>query len=421
MKFEVYSSAALALAEKLEKTGSPLLKAYADALRQDVAISRDIYSEEARRVFAEQSLKLLPEARRTAREFWGLVEVLEQRYVETIGEVWSLFQKALIVDVDCYLRALEVNNVEELIGFAIECHDKLLPLSSRLKRGVEWLKMDYMNEVKRGYIVSGDKVYLPVDVFNELEKLMKGYVAVKRRAVVLSRVAVMEPPPVNSEFESSLLGAWKAYERLIRLQIGVLIRYPEGVDIASQYLECAVEFLRYMSILAKTIRSQEKKIARLEACMREGSCSGDGAGELALRREFLELLRFILMGKNGDSWKKYRNATIAALELVPIALVYGWAPTFYFSFLDRVSNALLDSMHVVATYVCMRAKELLGEQARELWSGICFGEFVVTMEKIVHEKGPIRSILSIREKYNKKLLEEGASTLEKQLIEKEIL
>jgi len=85
MKFEVYSSAALALAEKLEKTGSPLLKAYADALRQDVAISRDIYSEEARRVFAEQSLKLLPEARRTAREFWGLVEVLEQRYVETIG------------------------------------------------------------------------------------------------------------------------------------------------------------------------------------------------------------------------------------------------------------------------------------------------------------------------------------------------
>jgi hypothetical protein len=68
---------------------------------------------EARRVFAEQSLKLLPEARRTAREFWGLVEVLEQRYVETIGKVWSLFQKALIVDVDCYLRALEVNNVEK--------------------------------------------------------------------------------------------------------------------------------------------------------------------------------------------------------------------------------------------------------------------------------------------------------------------
>jgi len=325
------------------------------------------------------------------------------------------------VDVDCYLRALEVNNVEELIGLAIECHDKLLPLSSRLKRGVEWLKMGYMNEVKRGYIVSGDKMYLPVDVFNELEKLMKGYVAVKRRAVVLSRVAGMEPPPVNSEFESSLLGAWKAYERLIRLQIGVLNRYPEGVDIASQYLECAVEFLRYMSILAKTIRSQEKKIARLEACMREGSCSGDGARELALRRKFLELLRFILMGKNGDSWKKYRNATIAALGLVPIALVYGWAPTFYFRFLDRVSNALLGSMHVVATYVCRRAKELLGEQARELWSGICFGEFVVTMEKIGHEKGPIRNILHMREEYAKKLLEEGASTLEKQLIEKEIL
>jgi hypothetical protein len=176
-----------------------------------------------------------------------------------------------------------------------------------------------------------------------------------------------------------------------------------------------------LSILAKTIRGQEEKIARLEACIRDSSCSGDGAGELALRRELLQLLRLILLGRDGDSWKVYRDATSAALELMPLALVYGWAPTFYFRFLDRASNALLDSMHIVATYVCRRAKELLGEQARELWSGICFGEFVVTMEKIGHEKGPIRSILSIREKYNKKLLEEGASTLEKQLIEKEIL
>jgi hypothetical protein len=376
---------------------------------------------EARRVFAEQSLKLLPEARRTARELWGLVEVLEQRYVETIGEVWSLFQKALIVDVDCYLRALEVNNVEELIGLAIECHDKLLPLSSRLKRGMEWLKMGYMNEVKKGYIVSGDKVYLPADVFNELERLLRGYVAVKRRAVELSRAAGMEPPPINSELESSLDSAWEAYMRLIKLHEKVLIRYPEGVYIASQYLECAVEYLRYMSILAKTIRGQEEKIARLEACMRDSSCSRNGAGELALRREFLELLRLILLGRDGDSWKVYRDATLAALELFPLAVSYRWAPTFYFRFLDRVSNTLLDSMHVVATYVCRRAKDLLGEQAREVWSGICFGEFVVTMEKIGHEKGPIRSILSIREKYNKKLLEEGASTLEKQLIEKEIL
>jgi hypothetical protein len=155
--------------------------------------------------------------------------------------------------------------------------------------------------------------------------------------------------------------------------------------------------------------------------MRDSSCSGDGAGELALRREFLELLRLILMGKKGDSWRAYGDATVAALELFPLALVYRWALTFYFRFLDRVSKALLESMHVVATYVCRRAKELLGEQARELWSGICFGEFVVTMEKIGHEKGPIRNILHMREEYAKKLLEEGASTLEKQLIEKEIL
>jgi hypothetical protein len=104
-----------------------------------------------------------------------------------------------------------------------------------------------------------------------------------------------------------------------------------------------------------------------------------------------------------------------------LALTYRWVSTFYFRFLDRVSNALLDSMHVVATYVCRRAKELLGEQARELWSGICFGKFVVTMEKIGHEKGPIRNILHMREEYAKKLLEGEASALEKQLIEKGIL
>jgi hypothetical protein len=376
---------------------------------------------EARRVFAEQSLKLLPEARRTARELWSLVELLEQKYVETIGEVWSLFQKVLIVDVDCYLRALEVNNVEELIGLAIECHDKLWPLSSRLKQGMEWLKMGYMNEVKKGYIVSGDKVYLPADVFNELKRLLRGYVAVKRRAIMLSRAAGMEPPPINSELESLLDSASEAYMRLLKLHEKVLIRYPEGIYIALQYLECAVEYLRYMSILAKTIRGQEEKIAVLEACMRDSSCSGDGAGVLALRREFLELLRLILMGKKGDSWRAYRNATVAALELIPLALVYRWAPTFYFRVLDRVSNALLESMHVVVTYVCRRAKELLGKQAREVWSGICFEEFVVTMEKIDHEKGPIRNILHMREEYAKKLLEGGASTLEKQLIEKEIL
>jgi hypothetical protein len=40
---------------------------------------------EARNVFAEQSLKLLPRARRTARELWGLAEALERRYVDTVS------------------------------------------------------------------------------------------------------------------------------------------------------------------------------------------------------------------------------------------------------------------------------------------------------------------------------------------------
>jgi hypothetical protein len=46
---------------------------------------------------------------------------------------------------------------------------------------------------------------------------------------------------------------------------------------------------------------------------------------------------------------------------------------------------------------------------------------MLTIEEIDHERGPIRSILRMREEYRKRLLEEGASTLERHLIEQGIL
>jgi len=63
-------------------------------------------------------------------------------------------------------------------------------------------------------------------------------------------------------------------------------------------------------------------------------------------------------------WRAYRNVTVAAQELMPMLLVHVGAPTFYFRFLDRLSNALLESMHLAATYACRRAWELLGEEER---------------------------------------------------------
>jgi hypothetical protein len=51
-----------------------------------------------------------------------------------------------------------------------------------------------------------------------------------------------------------LVGAWEAYVWLINLQRKIPIRYSERACITSQYLEYAVEFLRYMFILARTIR-----------------------------------------------------------------------------------------------------------------------------------------------------------------------
>jgi hypothetical protein len=101
---------------------------------------------------------------------------------------------------------------------------------------------------------------------------------------------------------------------------------------------------------------------------------------------------------------------------MPLAVVRGWAPMLCFRLLNRASDVLLDSMHLVATYVWRRAREALGEHARELRLG-----FAYTWNKIDHEEGPIRSVLRVREEHSRWLLEGGCSELEKQLIERGIL
>jgi len=372
---------------------------------------------EARRVFAEQSLRMLPRAKRIAREFWGLVEALERRYAETVSKVWSLFQRALIEDVECYLRALGARSADDLMGIAIECYERLRPLSADLSWHLEWLKGGFVNELRRGYFASGGKEYLPGDLLNELEKEVRGYLAVRRRAVELSLRAGVEPPAPNGELESSLLGAWEAYMRLVKLQEGVIVRYPEGAYVASLYLACAVEFLRHLSTLARLIRRQEGRVAELEHCDYDPSCSALEVGELNVRREYLGLLRRILEGGRGEGWRVCRTATVAALELMPLAVVQGWAPTLYFRLLDRVSDVLLDSMHLAAAYAWRRAREVLGEHALKL-GGL---GFTYTWDKLDHERGPIHSVLRMREERNRRLLEGGCSTLEKLLIEQGIL
>jgi hypothetical protein len=63
---------------------------------------------------------------------------------------------------------------------------------------------------------------------------------------------------------------------------------------------------------------------------------------------------------------------------------YGGALTFYFRFLDRLSNVLLDSMHLAASYVCRMAG---GSSARELGAAICLTGSMLTVEKIDHKRG----------------------------------
>jgi hypothetical protein len=108
-------------------------------------------------------------------------------------------------------------------------------------------------------------------------------------------------------------------------------------------------------------------------------------------------------------WRAYRNVTVAAQELMPMLLVHVGAPTFYFRFLDRLSNALLESMHLAATYACRRAWELLGEGGvggDDLLHGLhAHGGEDRTRE------GPMRSVLRVREEHRKRLLEGAAASL----------
>jgi len=124
-----------------------------------------------------------------------------------------------------------------------------------------------------------------------------------------------------------------------------------------------------------------------------------------------------LEGRSGGAWRACRNATLAALGLIPIYLAYGWVPTLYFRLLDRVSDMLLESMHLAVSYAWRRAREALSEHALKLGG---LGS-TYTWDKIDHERGPIRNILRMREEDRRRLLEGGCSELERLLIEKDIL
>jgi hypothetical protein len=117
----------------------------------------------------------------------------------------------------------------------------------------------------------------------------------------------------------------------------------------------------------------------------------------------------------------YRTATIAALELLPMYLVHGGAPTLYFRLQDRVGSALLDSAHAAASCACRRAIEAFGRWESGVEEEMCRMRLTLAAEVGEHVRGPIRSVLRMREEHNRRLLEEGCSTIERLLIEKDIL
>ncbi|MEM3783082.1 MAG: hypothetical protein QXX32_06045, partial [Thermofilum sp.] len=188
MKFEAYSSAALSLAEKLDKTGSPLLKAYADALRQDVAIIRDIYSEEVRRVFYDMAdawlrasasargeiAKMLGEVDPRFRELWRSGgEPLKfneafDRLVDSLDPGVKEPVKSFVEKVEdyIYLRAIGADQ-KELERVKQELLDSYRATLLAMGLRAELYKLDLAELDKRGDAF-GDVL---ADYFSSLERL----------------------------------------------------------------------------------------------------------------------------------------------------------------------------------------------------------------------------------------------------------
>jgi hypothetical protein len=124
-----------------------------------------------------------------------------------------------------------------------------------------------------------------------------------------------------------------------------------------------------------------------------------------LQRGYLGLLRQIL---EGDGWKKYGIATIAALELMPMAFLRIRVPTLCLKLLDRASDALIDSALPAASYAYRRAKEAFGglePEVRAEMCRMCLTNLQPAAEMGEHTVGPIRSTLRAREERRKRLLE----------------
>jgi len=140
-----------------------------------------------------------------------------------------------------------------------------------------------------------------------------------------------------------------------------------------------------------------------------------------VRREYLGLLRHILEGRRGDTWRACRNVALVALGLPLFAVAWGWAPTFYFRFLDRLSSVLLDSMHLAANYACRRAGELLGEEERG-WERRSASRASCSRWRRSTTRGArYAASCGCGRSTGRRLLEGGCSELERLLIERGIL
>jgi hypothetical protein len=130
-----------------------------------------------------------------------------------------------------------------------------------------------------------------------------------------------------------------------------------------------------------------------------------------------------LYGTDGRGFVGAHGLVVqAALELLPLSMEWGGAPTYYYRLLDGFIGMLLDWMLEAVGGALSTASEVsraLGRDVRERELRALQGCLLAS--KAARERGPTRSILRIREGQRKEMLEGGCSTIERLLIERGIL
>jgi len=220
---------------------------------------------EARRIYFEQSLKMLPRARNASKRAWRIARELEKSYAEALERIAYALQEALVLDVDCMLRVLGASSYEELAVTLARCTNEdphVAPRGLCYYAGMLHASLDRLLHVPEHFLGKDGGGRLgqlgPVETLRELVDLAGQYFFIAGRAKRLSSLAGMSFEP-NRELERYVSSGLRAFQMsnvlMMRVTGHFAKRSPSPLYVAATALDMACEYLEYGAFLAMLERA----------------------------------------------------------------------------------------------------------------------------------------------------------------------